>query len=330
MSNAREQLIRLLEASAGKEPQTPAEELRALLEELEIRVANMEGTGEEVLAIPRLLDRATTLVANLRAMGVDVRPEETRLLTVQGLLRRKARIFVREAGKGGGLKAARARVSPPTEHWWWYLDEYVVRQRRQRLARIGVAVVVGIVVVGFLLWFIQSRLPNNPQLRRIIDVEQALDTHLSDGDLDAAAGDLEELRQLDPTNASYAVLLGAVYEAKGATDKAQEQYREARDLVDEGEFHLLRARAYLQTGQPARARDEAETATSFRPDDPEAYFYLGNAYEALGDIHNALRAYEVASKKAEKQNNAELLAIIRVRMAFLLQRIPASTPTEGP
>ncbi len=327
MTSARERLIRLLEASAGKEPQTPAEELRTLLTELEIRVANMDETGEEVLVIPRLLDRATALLADLQAAGVDVKPEETRLLTVQGLLRSKAAVFVREANKGQGLKAARAPLSPPREHWWWYLDDYIAHQRRQRITRAGLAVLAGVVVIALLFWFIQSRLPSDPRLRRIIDVEQALDTHLSDGDLAAAIADLEELRRLDPTNPSYAVLLGALYEAKGQMEQADEQYRSAQVLVDPAEFHTLRARAYLQIGRPDKARDEAEAAVSLRPDDPESYFYLGNAYEALGDIPSALQAYETASKKAEEQNNAELLAIIRVRMAFLLQRIPAPTPT---
>ncbi len=328
MTDARERLIKLLEASAGTEPQTPAEELRALLTELEIRVANMEDTGDEVLAILRLLDRAVALLNDLQARGVDLKPEESRLLTVQGLLRSKAVQFVREAGKGRGLAAARAEVSPPPEHWWWYLDEYVARERRRRLQRAGLAFIALIVIGGLLVWFIQSRLPRDPRLRRIIDLESALDTYLSEGDAPAAINTLEELRSLDPQNADYAVLLGALYEVRGEETRAQAQYEDAKRLVDAGTFHRLRARAYLQVGLPQKALDEAKQAVELRPNDPEAYFYLGNAYEALGDVPNALQAYEKASKLAEEQENAQLLAIIRVRMAFLLQRLPAPTPEQ--
>ncbi len=327
MSDARERLIRLLEASAGKEPRTPAEELRALLTELEIRVANMEGTGGEVLAIPRLLDRTVALMADLQAAGVDLKPEETRLLTVQGQLRSKAAIFVREASRAGGLKSARLQANPSPDHWWWFLDGYVAQARRQRALRIGLGVLVGIVVVALLLWFVQSRLPTDPRLRRIIDLESTLDTQLTDGNIPAAIATLQELRDLDPENARYAVLLGALYEVWGDTTAAEAQYADARRLVDEGMFHTMRAEAYLQVGRAKRALEEARRAVELRPDSPEAYFFLGSAAEALGDVPSALQAYDKASQLAEEQDRAELLAIIRVRMAFLLQRLPRPTPT---
>ncbi len=328
MTDARERLIKLLEASAGKEPQTPAEKLRAILTELEIRVANIDDTGEEVLAIPPLLDRAVSLLHDLQSRGVDVRAEESRLLTVQGQLRNKAARFVREAKKGRGLAAARADVSPPPDHWWWYLDEYVAQQRRQRLVRAALAGLAVLIIGGLFIWFVQSRLPQDPRLRRIIDLESALDTYIAEGNAPAAIVTLEELRALDPENPDYAVLLGALYEVTGEEAKARAQYADAARLVDEGEFHRLRARAYLQVGLAEKALAEAKQAVQLRPQDPEAYFYLGNAYEALGDVPNALHTYEKASKLAEEQGNAELMAIIRVRMAVLLQRIPAPTPNQ--
>ncbi len=326
MTHPRERLIRLLEASAGKEPKTPAEKLRALLTELEIRVANMEGTGEEVLAIPRLLDEAVALMADLQATGIDLKPEETRLLTVHGLLRSKAGVFVREAQRGRTLRVARADARPPTDHWWWYLDEYVAQQRRARVLRVGVAAVTLVVIVGLVLWFIQSRLPSDPRLRRIIDLETALDTQISEGNIPAAIASLEELRQLDPQNARYAVLLGALYEAWGDEQEAEKQYADARRLIDEGTYRTLRAQAYLQVGLVDKALDEAQRAVELQPQSAEAYFFLGNAHEARGEIPAALQAYERASQLAEAQDNAQLLAIIRVRMAFLLQRLPV--PTE--
>ncbi len=330
MSTARDHLIRLLEASAGQEPKTPAERLRARLSELEIRVANIADTGEEVLAIPRLLDEVVALMAELEAAGVDVKPEQTRLTTVQGILRRKAAQFVREANKGEGLRAAREHVHPPPDHWWWYLDDLVARQRRQRARRVvGIALGVALLIVG-LGWFIQSRLPDDPRLRRIIDLEQMVDAALADGEWGTARTALEELRQLDPENAHYAVLLGAVYQRLGETARATAQFEDARARLGDGPFYRERAQAYLRVGLVQEALADAQQAVDLLPDDPEAQYYLGNAYEAMGDVPAALAAYQRASELAEAQDNAQLLALIRVRMAFLLQAPRLPTPTPQP
>ncbi len=322
--NARERLIRLLEASAGQPPRTPAERARALLSELEIRVANMAGTGDEVLAIPRLLDEVETLLRDLEAGGVDVKPERTRLASIHGMLEQRAAIFVREAGKG--LAALRAQVQPPREHWWWYLDEIVAARRRRRLVRLlagGAAVVLLLVLLG---WFIQSRLPQDPRLRRIIDLEQNLDTALAEGRLTEAASVLEELRTLDPENPEYVVTLAAVYEVLDRPDKAAGLWTEAEQRLPPDRLAVRRAQAYLDVGLVDRALDAARQAVDLAPEDPEAFYYLGSAYEAKGDIPAALQAYEKASRLAEAQDRVELLAVIRVRMAYLMQRVPLPTP----
>ena len=328
--NARERLIRLLEASAGRTPETPAEQLRTLLNELEIRVANMAGTGEEVLAIPRLLDRAETLLQELEAAGVDLHPERTRLQSVQGHLREKAAIFVREARAAGGLDHVRRQVAPPRERWWWYLDEWVATQRRRRIMRASLllAAVVGVLVlVG---WFVQSRLPDDPRLRRIIELEQEVDIALSDGRLEDAARQLEALRQLEPDRPEHAILLGVVYEALADTEQAQRQYTWAAERLPPDRWRVLRAAAYLQVGWPEKALPDAEEATRLNPEDPEAFFYLASAHEALGNIPAALAAYDRAATLAEAQDRTELLAVIRVRMAYLLQRPLWPTPTLSP
>ncbi len=321
MADARERLIRLLEASAGKEPDTPAEQLRHFLTELEIRLANMEGTGKEVLAIPPLMDRIATLISELHAAGVDIQPEQTRWESAQALLRRKAATFLKEARAGGGLKTIRAQHHPPRERWWWYVDEWLAQERRRRLRHLLVGGLALALVIILFLWFIQSRLPKDPRLRRIIDLEAQVDDALVSEDWERARVVLEELRSLDPNNPEYPLLLGAVYERLEMPEKAQEQYSIARGLLkDEGEFYTRRASAYLQVGLTEKALADAQKAVQLAPESEEAYFYLGNAYEALGQRPDALAAYQQASEWAEAHGNNALLVVIRVRMAALLQR----------
>ncbi|NPA90053.1 MAG: tetratricopeptide repeat protein [Chloroflexi bacterium] len=321
----RERLARLLEAAAGQAPHTPAERLRALLTELEIRVANMKGVGAEVLSIPPLLDRAVDLVEQLRADGVDVQPEETRLENVLNQFRRKAPLFLREAGGARALAKLRAQHHPPRERWWWYVDELVAQERRQRLLR-WAKMAAGILLLLVLAYFfIQSRLPKDPRVRRMVDLQMALDSAVAEQNWPEAVRILEELRTLDPTDPSYAVELGVLYEHLGEKEKAREAFDAARALTDEGTYYKLRAMAYLHVGDAKKALREAQQAVRLRPDDAEAYFYLGNAYELLSDVPHALEAYEKASELAQAQGQEQLYAVIRVRMAYLLQRPPVET-----
>ncbi len=328
----RERLARLLEASAGRAPHTPAERLRALLTELEIRVANMAGTGGEVLRIPSLMDQAQEALEHLAQTGMDVHPERTRFENIQNQLRSRAALFIREAREGGGLRRARAeRPSPPrSEQWWWYLDREVTRERRRRLVRwLAVSLTIGAILVA-LGWFIQSRLPRNPRLRRIIDLQTSLDVALSNGDFARAIPVLKELRQLDPKDPTYAVQLGVLYELSGHSRQAQQQFEDARRLAGEGTFYKLRASTYLQLGNVDKGLADARKAVALLPNDPEAYLYLGGAYEAKGDRRPALQAYEQGAKLAEEQKNDQLLVIFRVRMAYLLQRPPGVTQGNPP
>ncbi len=118
-----------------------------------------------------------------------------------------------------------------------------------------------------------------------------------------------------------------LYEHLGEEEKARSAYQQARKIVDEGTFYKLRAMTYVQVGDGEHALADARRAVQHHPHDPEAYFYLGNAYELLNRVPQALDAYENAARLAEAQKRDALLAVIRVRMAALLQRPPSITLT---
>jgi len=328
VTSSRVDLARLLEASAGHQPRTPAERLRLLLSELEIRVTNMAGAGEEVLRIPVLMDEAAALLEDLRGAGGDVKPEEARWSTVQGLLRRRAAEFVRQARQGGGLKAARAVSSPPPDHWWWYLDQWVATQRRRALRRallLGLATVAALVLVG---WLVQRQVWSNPTLQRTLNLEQEVDIAMAEGRWRDALGLLGELATLNPDKPIYILEAGVVHELLGEQEKAQEAYAQARARMGPVAFYVARAQLYQQMGRPEAALEDAQRAIALNPDSAQAYFQKGLVLEQLGRPHEALQAMQRAASLAEANHQTELLAVIRVRMAFLMQRgpFPTSTP----
>jgi len=101
---------------------TPADDLRDKLQRAERAVANLKGMGTEAIALLELLDEAQDLITRLEAKGMDLRPERTRLITVQNQLRSRAAVLVREVAAAGGLAALRRDRSPGRDRWWWYLD----------------------------------------------------------------------------------------------------------------------------------------------------------------------------------------------------------------
>lgn len=326
MIDRREELARLLEASAGQPPRTPAERLRVLLTELEIRVANLAGTGEEVMRIPALMDQVIALLDELRTLGVDVTPEETRFQTVQGLLRQKAGQFVREARQAGGLKEARARAQPPPDHWWWYLDQVVTQQRRQAVKR-ALLIFLGLAgIIALVIWFVQQQLPQDPRLRRTIDLEQEMETAMMEGRWEDVLNLLAELEALNPDDPGYLLQRGVILERLDRRQEAQQVYEQARRSMGEVQFYVQRSAFYLDVGLYESALADAQQAVSLDPENAQAHFYLGSAYEASGNIREALAVYEKAAALAEAQGQAQLVAIIRVRMAYMLQRVPLPSP----
>ncbi len=68
----------------------------------------------------------------------------------------------------------------------------------------------------------------------------------------------------------------------------------------EGIYRIMISRAYeLARASNAKAlMDQAKQMTEFRPNAPEGHYYLGFAYELLGDKQNAIKEYDLASKLA--------------------------------
>ena len=82
-----------------------------------------------------------------------MRPERTRLETVDNIISRKAPDISRELARTGGLSAARRQVNPPEEHWWWYVDLYHAEKQRKSLIR-GVVTVGSIILVVLVVNFV--------------------------------------------------------------------------------------------------------------------------------------------------------------------------------
>jgi tetratricopeptide (TPR) repeat protein len=307
------------------------EDLRRMIRQCEIAVAQLEGSGAETLSLLKLLDEIKDLMQRLEERGADLEPERVRMQTVEGLLRSKAPILLKEMKVVGGLAQARPEVSPDASRWWWYLDKQVAEQRRRAMRRwltIGGVVVAILVALGGAY---SAFLAPSPEARERHEHLTRAKEFREDGDLAGALAEYETARTLAPDEPEIHLWLGVLYGEEGRDDEAAAAFATARKLLrNEVEFLVQRGMIYAQMDKVEATLADASAATALDPESAMAHFLLGGAYEAQEKIPEALEEFERAAELADQAGNSTLVAQARMRAGMLLQRAPVlPPPTES-
>ena len=307
---------------------TPGDELRDLLDRAERRLVNLKGAGPGAIEVLDWMDRIATLMAQLEAGGVDLRPERVRLETVEALLRKRAGQLLREAGPE--FPKARQEAEATRERWWWYVDEIAAAARRQQLRRLAFTALGIAAVVIFITVIFPRLLPVDPKVAQVERLRGEAETKLAQGDLEAALAAYEEATQTDPEDPSLVIWVGALLEALGRKDEAQQKYLEA-EAVAGGRLRFLleRGRVYGSLGRLDEALADLDEALTLDPNSAEGHFQRGTVLEALNRLGEALAEYQTAADLAGEKK-PELVALSRIRMAYLLQRLALPTPVPTP
>ncbi len=305
---------------------TPADELRDLLGRAERRLANVDSaSAEQLLELMGWLDQIVTLIAELEAGGVDLRPERTRLESIEGLLRSKAGRIVRRTGLA--LSRRREEVKPDESHWWWWLDRFVLTRARQRLQRalISVAVVAILALGGYAAF--KYFFPTNPNVEKAQGLQLTAERLVMEGNWAGAEEQLVQALAYTPDDAMLWVWLGVVRERQGNQAGAEEAFAKARALSQsELSYLLARGQVYVQSNQGDKALAEAEKAVELAPDSAQAHFLLASAYEILGRQLEAIQEFEKTAALAEDKE-PQLVVLARMRMGMLMQTLGVSPLT---
>jgi len=120
--------------SVREERQSLATILRDRLGEAERAVLQLRRDNAESFLV--LLDSIEDCFSQLESSGLDLRPEQTRWLSLQGKLRSDAGRIVRVLDSAGGLRQLRAGNSA-AQGMWWRLDEVVAANRRHLIRRLS-------------------------------------------------------------------------------------------------------------------------------------------------------------------------------------------------
>jgi len=302
-----------------KEKLTPADDLREVLRQLEIKIVALRGVGAEVVSYLHLMDEAQSLFQRLEELGVDLRAERSRWETIEQQLSSRAALLVRETRAAGGLAQLRETTKPTPDRWWWYLDEEVRRRRWQAFRRMAVGGIVALFVLAVINQLYQRFLAPDPITKRAYQLSLLAERAVQEGDLEKALAEYEALRELTPEDPGVFLQLGVVYEVLDREDEATQAYARAQELLlSQEEFFVERGMVYLQFSQWESAQADAEAVLALDADSVMAYWILGSAYEALNQVPEAVQALQQAADLADAQGNDALYALIKVRLGVLL------------
>lgn len=313
-----------------------ADDLRELITQAELIVANLRGARARAQKLLFLMDTIQDLMARLQETGVDLRAEATRVETVERILLAKDSVLVSEMARQGGLTRFRELVKPAPGQWWWYLDNRVA-ERQRALLRKGLFVAGGLLVALLIFHVLYTYGPLRPDPKQVAAMDKTgkAEQALQQGDVAQALVYYREAAEILPEDIEICVWVGVLEERLGNAEAASQAYAQAEQLAgDRAVFLYTRGTAYQQLGALDLAEADAQAALELRPDYAEGYFLLAGVYESRGDAARAIDAFEKAAAYAEQKNNSALVVMAKYRMGMLMQSAPAmmpgsTTPTPG-
>lgn len=258
------------------------------------------------------------------------KPLDVQFQAILARLEKEASQFIRDLGGLAALQTLRAASQPPADHTWWYLDQWL--DQRRQASRVKMLRMLAGLVIGFALLTLlyQLFLAPDPALVAMMEHEQNSRDALMSGNYVEVLAQAEQGLQYDAANLELLVLKGVALQAAGRTDEAELVFDQARATAESEEDYLLnRGQAYLQANLLDAALADIQTVQAINPESPSAFLLSGQVYEARSEYLQAYNDYDKASSLANAQDQVELAAIARTRLAYLIQimNAPQNFPT---
>jgi tetratricopeptide (TPR) repeat protein len=236
--------------------------------------------------------------------------------------RKRAPLFVRCAGGPSAMRQARVEFQPGEDHWWWFVDETLARDRKSKLLRLAAGVLVIVILLAGAAFIYQRFLAPDPALSASYGLHHDAENALMQGDPEIALENIDKALTYTPNDPELYLLRGITYLALDDPEAAEDDFETAREKFESDElFYVKRAGLYVILGRPDLAIEDANLVIVLDPDMAYAYIFRGQAYETLGDLDSAMADYELASEVAERTNNPEVQVMARLYLAQILQNV---------
>jgi tetratricopeptide (TPR) repeat protein len=331
MSNTDPEKIISTQLKAQKQkPQTRAEELRETLKILDTRIAQLfEAKPEEALDIPVLFDQVDQTLDELQELGMNLASELGQAETLSAQFTKKRTLFIRKIGGSQELEKARQANQPTKDRWWWYVDQNLAEENKQKAFHWFRIFAVAAVLLIILAAIYQKYLAPDPAIKASYGHQQQAENAVMEGNFEYALTEVQQALMYTPEDPNLYVLQGVILDALARPEEASSSFEIALQNYDQADqFYNQRTLVYLMMSDAERALADCETAIQINPDSALSYLEQGQAYEMLGDNQKAIQSYETADGIAQKSGNAQLQAVIRMTLSNAYQNIILPTPEE--
>lgn len=300
-------------------------QLRDYLRDIEIALASYGRGQGDLLTVLRLRDEIEEELAALDRAGIEVRPERTRLATVDNVLMRRAGRATRDLQALTPAAEARRQENPPEERWWWHLDAIWTGRVRRSVIKYGiifVAAVVIVVGVDFVLSRLSGLSPTEKEAQRHTS---AGEQYMFTARFDEAIAEYEQAVAVQPTLYDAYAALVALYTVQDRAAEAQAAAAQAEATAPSRSAYLQAlARAYTAVNRLEEALAAAEEAVALEPDAPEPLLIRAGVYETAQRYDEAIADLDKCAKMALEQGKSALYVLAQTRLGMLLQSGPAS------
>jgi tetratricopeptide (TPR) repeat protein len=321
----------MMAVSTERESYAP-QDLRADIRAAELAVARVKRgvQGRDVLELLRLLDRIEAGKTRLSERGVDLRPEQSRIETVENTLLERARVAVKALSALAPPEALRAEVDAQAERWWWYLDRRVAESNARQVRRAGWSVGIGAVVLAVLVTVYMLFLRPDETTRLRYGYVSRAEGEVEQGAYESALDLYQKALEVAPDDPEVNLMIGIVYEALDRPEEAADYYARAETLYESRTaFLATKSQRYSLIGWYEQSELTALEAIDLDSEYAWAYCNLASGYEGQGRIPEAIGAVQACADLAREQGQDELYVIAAQRLALLLQ-MPFGTSVPGP
>lgn len=300
------------------------------LDQIEAQLGKIgPGFGKQTFELLKQLDSASDRICVLTEQGVPPKAETAQFDAIQATLRKEAPLLLREMGGAEVLQKEREKFQIAPEASWWFLDEYVARNKRASMKQgiLTLGLFAGVLIILVVVY--QIFLKPDPIVIAGLQAQQDAQQALAEGDIDLALQKLADGLEVAVDDPDLLVLKGILLRQLGKEEEALTFEERAKSVIgDEELFFLYRAQAHMANGFFELAILDTEWAISINPNSARGYLLKGQSLEQLGDLQRAYEAYQEASRLGDETQDDTTSAQARILMGYLLQAMALPMGTE--
>jgi len=292
-----------------------------LLDQVDTYLTRLErGYPTEPVKILTLLDEVQAKLDEAEKQGISKIAEKSHFDYIIARVKKDALKLFRLLGGHSALQILRDEHKPAQSAWWWFLDQWLAEQAKKNLKK-NLTIFLGIVGVLIILGLVyQFFLAPDPATQAAYNAQTDAQREIGEGKLDVALQSVDKGLQAKPGSPELLLLKAVILEKLGQNAQAQDLFTQVEQLLGNREqFLQARSLLNLQIGDAQAAKNDSTELIQINPQSAEGYYYLGQSNQALGDLQSALANFQKASDLAQSQNKPELVAMVRVNMAYLIQ-----------